>query len=257
MKRIFVILWVLLRPVPAFAWGPEGHEIVAAIAAANLTPAARAQVTALLGPPPMMVLESNWADEIRADRPETSAWHYVNVELGSLGYDARRDCPGGDCVVAQIARDMAVLGDVHAARVARIEALRFLIHFIGDVHQPLHVADDHDKGGNSRFLFLHGGRTNLHRIWDTDVVAALGSDPMRVAAGLEAGVTVQQKARDSAGTPASWANESFVAAGKIYAALPPGGDLPDDYARRQSPMVRSQLLNAGLRLAATLNRLLR
>ena len=194
----------------------------------------------------MMVLDSDWADEIRADRPETSAWHYVNVELGSAGYDPKRDCPDGICVVAQIEKDTRILGDAKAPRAGHVEALEFLIHFIGDVHQPLHVADDHDKGGNSRFLFLHGGRTNLHRIWDTDVVAALGPDPQRVAASLTAGLTPQQKTKDSAGTPADWANESFAAAGKIYAGLPPDGDLPYAimYAVR-SPMVRAQLLKAG------------
>src|SRR5580693_3286214 len=118
LASVLALLWLL--PGPAMAWGPEGHEIVAAIAAANLTPAASARVAALLGPPPAMVLESNWADEIRDDRPDTAAWHYVNVELGSLGYDAERDCPDNNCVVAQLARDMAVLGDARATRDARI-----------------------------------------------------------------------------------------------------------------------------------------
>lgn len=254
--RLILALWLGFC-APAFAWGPEGHEIVAAIAAANLTPAATAKVTALLGPAPMMILDSNWADEIRADRPETSAWHYVNVELGSGAYDARRDCPGGDCVVAQIVRDEGALGDPRAPRAAKIEALRFLIHFIGDVHQPLHVADDHDKGGNSHIVYIRRARTNLHRIWDSDVVTALGPDPVRVAAGIMVGSTAQQKAQLGAGNPVDWANDSFALAQKIYAGLPRGGDLPNDYARRQGTVTRAQLLKAGLRLATALNRLLR
>ena len=257
MKTILAFFGLLFWPLPALAWGPEGHEIVAAIAAANLTPAAGAQVTALLGPPPMMVLDSDWADEIRADRPETSAWHYVNVELGSAGYDPKRDCPDGACVVGQIEKDTRILGDARAPRAARIEALEFLIHFIGDVHQPLHVADDHDKGGNARILYLRGARTNLHRIWDSDAVASLGPDPLHVAANLTAGLTPQQKAKDSAGTPADWADQSFIVAKKIYAGLPQDGNLPDDYARRQGATTREQLLRAGLRLAAVLNRVLR
>jgi len=254
--RAILVLWFALS-TPAFAWGPEGHEIVAAIAAVNLTPAANAKVTALLGPPPMMILDSNWADEIRADRPQTSTWHYVNIELGSAGYDAWRDCAGGDCVVAQIEKDIRVLSNARASRADRMEALRFLIHFVGDVHQPLHVADNRDKGGNARILFLKGARTNLHRIWDTDVVTALGPDPVRVAASLLTDVTPQQKARLSAGSPADWANDSFSVAKKIYAGLPQTRDLPDDYARRQSAATRTQLLKAGLRLAAVLNRILR
>ena len=254
--RTVLVLWLGLC-APAFAWGPEGHEIVAAIAAANVTPVARAKVAALLGPPPMMILESDWADEIRADRPETSSWHYVNVELDSSGYDARRDCPAGACVVAQINKDAGMLSDPRTPRAARIEALRFLIHFIGDIHQPLHVADDHDKGGNSHILYRRRARTNLHRIWDSDVVTALGPDPMQVAAGIAAGITPQQKAQMGAGTPADWANDSFAVAKKIYAGLPQTRDLPDDYVRRQGAVARAQLLKAGLRLASVLNRVLR
>ena len=217
--RAILLLWLGLC-TPAFAWGPEGHEIVAAIAAAKLTPAAAAKVKALLGPPPMMILESNWADEIRADRPQTSSWHYVNIELGSLGYDARRDCAAGDCVVAQIEKDIRMLSDARASRTDHVEALRFLIHFVGDVHQPLHVADDHDKGGNVRMMYLRGARTSLHRIWDTDVVTALGPDPVQVAPGNHGRHHAAAESRDSAGTPAGWANESFAVAKKIYAGLP-------------------------------------
>src|SRR3569833_490768 len=110
--RCAFAIWLCL-PASAFAWAPEGHAVVAAIAADHLSPAARSQVNELLGPMPMMVLESDWADEIRADRPETSSWHYVNIELDSGGYDPRRDCPGGNCVVGQIERDMRVLADRH------------------------------------------------------------------------------------------------------------------------------------------------
>src|SRR5215469_1378791 len=163
---------LLLFPIPALAWAPEGHEVIARIAADNLSPAAHLRISQLLGgdAPDLMVLDSNWADEIRADRPQTTNWHFVNIEIGSKGYDPRRDCPRDDCVVAQINRDVSVLRDPKAPHPAKIEALRFLIHFVGDLHQPLHAADRHDKGGNSLTVFLNGRRTNLHRVWDEDVV---------------------------------------------------------------------------------------
>jgi hypothetical protein len=89
----------------------------------------------------MMVLDSSWADEIRAQRPDTTQWHYVNIEIGSHGYDAARDCAEDNCVVAQIVRDGRILSDPRAPTAQKAEALRFLIHFVADVYQPLHAAD--------------------------------------------------------------------------------------------------------------------
>ena len=258
----FLSILLLALPAPAFAWAPLGHQVVAAIAARHLTQAARSQVSALLGGEAgaMMVLDSSWADEIRSDRPETAPWHYVNIELGSGGYNAPRDCPGGDCVVAQINRDAAILTDGHASRTAKVEALRFLIHLIGDVHQPLHAADRHDKGGNDIKLRWHSKRLSLHQVWDQDVVTVLGQDSDRIAAASDAALSPQQKQQMSGGAPADWANESFALAGQeIYAPLPQGGRirLSDDYMVRESGVARLQLAKAGLRLAALLNRIYR
>jgi len=171
-------LMLFLSSGPALAWGPEGHEVVAALAAANLTPSARAQVSALLGGDSMIVLDANWADEIRTDQPQTAPWHYVNIPLNAPGYDPRRDCADGRCVVAQIERNEHVLADRSASKAARADALRFLIHFIADVHQPLHAADN---GGNAFTVFLRGKHTNLHHVWDNDVVDIFGRDAGAVA----------------------------------------------------------------------------
>jgi hypothetical protein len=258
----FLLPLLLLISGQAWAWGPEGHEIVAHIAADNLTPSAHLRISQLLGgdAPALMVLESNWADEIRADRPQTAAWHYVNIPIGSKGYDPRRDCAKDNCVVAQIGRDIAVLRDPRAPQAARLEAFRFLIHFVADLHQPLHAADRRDKGGNG-FVVMEGRRrSNLHRVWDQDVVEALGPDPALVAGGIEAGLSPQDRQRLMGGTPADWANESFqVAAREIYARLPTNGPvrLPRDYTSREKAVVRQQLLRAGLRLAAVLNAIYR
>lgn len=141
----FLLPFLLVISAPAQAWGPLGHEIVARIAADNLTPSAHLRISQLLGgdAPALMVLDSNWADEVRADRPQTVPWHFVNIEIGSKGYDARRDCARDDCVVRQISREIGLLRDPRAPRPARLEAFRFLIHFVGDLHQPLHAADRH------------------------------------------------------------------------------------------------------------------
>src|SRR6185295_19999302 len=91
----FLLPLLLAFSAPAHAWGPQGHEIAARIAADNLTPSARLRISQLLGGDAfdLMVLDSNWADEVRSDRPQTSAWHYVNIEVGARGYDRHRDCP--------------------------------------------------------------------------------------------------------------------------------------------------------------------
>ena len=162
--------------------------------------------------------------------------------------------------MAQIDRDVAVLKDGRAPHTARLEALLYLIHFVGDVHQPLHAADRRDKGGNSLAVYLNRHRDNLHGIWDQDVVAALGKAPLPVAAGIEAQYSLAQKTAMMRGTPADWANESFeIAAHDIYAHLRSRGPvrLPRDYAQRQSAIVRLQLERAGLRLAMLLNQIFR
>jgi hypothetical protein len=258
----FLLVFLLAFPLPAYAWGPEGHEVIARIAADNLSPAAHLRISQLLGgdAPALMVLDSNWADEIRADRPQTTNWHFVNIEIGSKGYDSRRDCPHDDCVVAQINRDLAVLRDPKAQHLAKVEALRFLIHFVGDLHQPLHAADRRDKGGNNLIVMLNGKRSNLHRVWDEDLVKALGPDSGAVAGSIEAGLAPQDKTKMAAGTPVDWANESFsVAVKEIYARIPSRGPvrLPRDYMKRETAAVRQQLARAGIRLAVLLNQIYR
>ena len=259
--RRFFLAILLAFPLPAYAWGPEGHEVIARIAADNLSPAAHLRISQMLGgdAPDLMVLDSNWADEIRADRPQTTNWHFVNIEIGSKGYDPHRDCARDDCVVGQINHDLAVLRDPNGQHAAKLEALRFLIHFVGDLHQPLHAADRHDKGGNNQIVFLNGKRTNLHRVWDEDVVGALGPDPGAAAGSIEEGLSQQDKTKMAAGTPADWANESFaIAAKEIYARIPRGQvRLPRDYKSREKPIVRLQLARAGIRLAMLLNQIYR
>jgi len=110
-KFPLVIVLLLLGASPAWAWGPQGHEIIAAIALRELTPAARSHVGRLLGSPVMMVHDSNWADEVRDRRRETGPWLYVDIPLKAGGYQPRRDCPQRDCVVAQIEKDARLLSD--------------------------------------------------------------------------------------------------------------------------------------------------
>src|SRR5579863_5171465 len=167
----------------AFAWGPQGHRTVGAIADRLVTPAARAQVTQLLAadldrfgnPSGRTTLESVavWADEIRGTAADRPRWHYDDVPLCA---SAPREsyCAGGQCNSAQLERLTAVLADSHADLRTRNEALKWIVHLVGDMHQPLHAADNDDRGGNGVQVALAGvktrGRESLHRAWDNDFV---------------------------------------------------------------------------------------
>jgi hypothetical protein len=207
---------------------------------------------------------STWADEIKFQRPDTRPWHYVDIEVGTRGYDKAADCPTGDCVVAQIEKDEAILKDKRLALPVRAEALRFLIHFVGDLHQPLHCADNHDRGGNEVKVLIGRRHENLHAVWDVNVVQALGRDPEVVAARLERQITPVEMASWRKGTVEDWANETFgVASREIYARTPGKAGteeaviLPQGYARAESGVTEGQLERAGVRLAGVLNEFLR
>lgn len=259
IEAIHIVALLAVTPVsPALAWGNEGHQIIAYIAASELSPKARAEVSQLLGGDAelSMVQVSTWADEIRSYRRETSHWHYVDIPIGSTGYDASRDCPNDDCVVAQIERDQKIMGDRQLAPAIRAEALKFLIHFVGDIHQPLHASNNQDRGGNGVRVVFQGRYTNLHAVWDTPVVIALGDDPHSVAQTLEGEIKQPELRRWQSGSPSAWAKESFrIASDEIYAKLPGSGPtyapivLPDDYATAHARTVKTRLEEAGTRLA--------
>jgi hypothetical protein len=256
MLRILLAAFLSLMPIPALAWGAEGHEIVAAIALQELNPRARAQVARLLGSPQMLIHESNWADEIRDRRRDTGRWHYVDIPLNAPTYRAARDCPRGDCVVAQIAAAQRVLADPRRPNGARAQALRFLIHLAADIHQPLHAVDNDDRGGNQVRITLRGDRTNLHQLWDSRVVEALGFDSGQVAQTIRRSVSPQQRKAWQAGSPAAWATEShLVARDRIYPTMQGRRSLrlPASYLREVIPVTRQQLAKAGVRLAWLLN----
>jgi hypothetical protein len=260
MKRVVLTILLLLAPVPAFAWGAEGHEIIAAIALRELSPMARLQAASLLGGDAMLIHDANWADEIREQRPETGHWHYADIPLGAPGYDPRRDCRADDCVVAQIENDRRILANSRASRQTRTEALRFLIHFVGDIHQPLHAVDNNDKGGNAVRVYMPGTRTNLHRVWDAEVVEPLGYNADAIAGEIDHAVTPAQRKSWQAGAPADWANESYrIARDEIYPVSRGRRTmrLPASYPGSERLVVRQQLARAGVRLAWLLNATLR
>lgn len=261
---IAITVPMLACPSSALAWGNEGHQIVALIAAHELSPSAAKAVQDLLGGadmPSAMVAASTWPDEIRPSRPQTAPWHYVNIEIGTAGYDAARDCPRDDCVVAQIEREEHIIADRTLLPAVRAEALRFLIHFVGDIHQPLHASDDHDRGGNEIHIIYNGTTMNMHSLWDRDMIERLGDDAPTIASKLESGAEAEARIKLKSGTPADWANESFrLAKTEIYAQFHANNGegapivIPVLYVNGERSAVSEQLLAAGLRLGWLLNK---
>jgi len=279
------------------AWGDEGHEIIAVIAYAHLTPSARKKVDALLGADknklsgPDFVSRATWADKYRdSDRDTTKVrytathnWHFVDIEIDSPNLDAacsnHPQLPAGtaasagpadDCVVDKIEQFSAELRDSATSRKEKILALKFLEHFVGDLHQPLHAADHKDRGGNEvPVLYRH--RTvpdNLHAYWDRQLVMRLGKDPKAVGAALNKKITKSHAADWAKGTPAEWAMESFSKAKDVAYNFTGEKSFVDEhggtgerlnatYDNRALRVVREQLSKGGIRLAAVLNHALK
>lgn len=284
--RSFAVLLTLLGLAPgvARAWGYEGHEIVAAIAQSYFTPTTQAKVNALLAAdtdtltPPDLLSRSTWADAYRAaGHRETAQWHFVDIELdrpdlksACFGFPAPAKPvsagPVQDCVVDRIQAFTAELADPATPQAERILALKYVLHFVGDIHQPLHAGDDEDRGGNCVLLSLGGSRTvNLHSYWDTAVVSALGADPKTVAARLRARIAPAQEAEWRKGGPRDWAMESYRVAKSVayWPGVKRGCDpsaapvsLPSGYDAAAQKAAALQLERAGVRLAAVLNQAL-
>ena len=264
MHRISLALILLLTaPAQAFAWGREGHIIVAEIAEQYLEPATARQVRELLRIENDTTLPdvANWVDDIRTQRRNTAVWHFVDIPVEARTYSAARDCPRRTCIVAEIEKFERELGDRRADPETRLEALKFLVHFIGDLHQPLHAADDHDRGGNRIRVRFMGHATNLHAVWDTGILApaVTQGDERGYALRLSKSIRDRDRLQWQRGTIEDWANDSHAVARQIiYGTLPhEPGALPGSYDRAALPVVNAQLEKAGVRLAAVIDSVLK
>lgn len=141
----FLVLAFTLTPSLNFAWGREGHHVIVILAEHYMHHETAVRVHQLLGSESLED-PSVWADEYRRDHRETGPWHYIDIPLADSKLDMARECPNGDCVIAKTEQFLAVLKDPHADRAAKAEALKFVIHFVGDMHQPLHDKDDGRQG---------------------------------------------------------------------------------------------------------------
>ena len=272
MRRLALLLSVLAFSPAALAWSALGHRLVGELAERHLSPATEAQVKVLLAgePDPTLAGVAIWADQLRDNDPErfkqTSRWHYVNTPPGTCAYEAARDCPDGNCVIAAIERQRAILADRRQPLAARREALKFVVHFVGDIHQPMHANNRDDKGGNefqvslrtdmepeawARNRYANGVMgTSLHSVWDYYILGSEGLDLRHYANRLDA-LPWPPKVAAASG-PEAWAGEScrLVDTRHLY---PDKHTMDRSYLDAERPLAEQRVRQAAYRLAQLLD----
>jgi hypothetical protein len=266
-KIITIVLLASFISTQLSAWGPKGHAIVADIAASRLTPIAKQKLQSLLGPDSLASIAS-WADSVRKEHDESYDWHFVDIPKDAPGFSDERDCfrpqdkhkdaltDHHNCVVDRIEIFQKILGDEKASRADRLEALKWLVHFVGDLHQPLHAIDE-ARGGNDIKLAVFGSPKcgdydcNLHWAWDTLLLEHTGYSEEEYVGRLNTLIAQKHLENQAGGTPVDWANESHLQARQIMEAKPAAVD--DAYYQANIELVNQKLALAGLRLATLLN----
>jgi hypothetical protein len=275
MRALTAIALALLSTIAAVdAWGPQGHRLVAKVSANHLSANARANVVRLLGTETLADV-AVWADEYLAGNNQTSYWHYVNIPGDATAYDRDRDCPRQpgvgpgsrldvwrDCVIDRITYNEQRLADAKLDRADRAIALKFLVHFVGDLHQPFHALGV-ERGGNGIPVSVFGSSNcatnpadsfpcNLHMAWDLGLVARRGLTDEQYLAELEKLIRQRGWTVSNPGTPAEWAMQSLKLARE--ALVPAKTDIGAEYYQKHIAIVDERLALGGLRLAALINR---
>jgi nuclease S1 len=266
-KIIALLLLATLVPTQLSAWGPKGHAIVADIAQSRLTPETRKNLLLLLGNDSLASI-ANWADQVRKERDESFGWHFVDIPKDAPGFSQERDCfrpqdkhkdaltDRHNCVVDRIEMFRKVLGDESASKENRLEALKWIVHFVGDLHQPLHAIEE-ARGGNDIKLPVFGSAKcgdydcNLHWTWDSLLLEHTGLSQEDYVRRLNELIAQKHLEKQAAGTPVEWADESHLQARHLVDPRPAAID--ETYYQANIDLVNEKLALAGLRLAALLN----
>ena len=242
----------------ALAWGRMGHRASTQLAETRLTPKARALIRELLEPGESLADASTWADENSESIPGSAAWHYVNVPISAASYSPR-DCHD-NCVVSRFEEFRRILADPHAPKPRRRMALRYVVHLVEDAHQPMHVGDRRDRGGNNLELqFFRDDYTNLHQVWDSGLLRNGHRNECELVDDL-IDLARKPEARDwTRGHIEDWVNESLEAARQAY-RIPGSKDLlrsgmriGREYDDANLPLAVKRLSQAGMRLSEVLN----
>lgn len=239
------------------SWGYVGHQVIARVAENHLSVQTKAAVHELLGSESIVEVAS-WADEVR-DQPEyksTASWHFLNLPLG-LNYASFEKAVKGqsnpNVYSAILAQEKTLQGN-NGSREQKIIALKFLVHLIGDAHQPMHISRAEDKGGNTIQVQYEGKGTNLHSLWDSRLIGKEGLGYSELATKIDQpSAAVMWEAANT--DPVQWAWESYQISSKLYPEIEKSNKLDRDYYEGHIGTVNERLELAGLRLAAVLNAL--
>lgn len=244
--------FLALSATTAFAWNDTGHRVTGAIAANFLTPQAKVAITDILGPE-TLAEASTWPDFMRSSpdpfwQKEAGPYHYVTVPKGKTYTEAIKP-PEGDAVIA-LAKFKAILQDPKASKADKQRALRFTVHIIGDLQQPLHAGDGTDRGGNDFLVTWDGEVTNLHAVWDDRLLVRENLSYTEWTNWLMARITPELAKQWSVTDPAVWIDESTAIRDTIY---PTTRALSFKYSYDTIAIVRTRLSQGGVRMAAYLN----
>jgi hypothetical protein len=287
---IVSLAFFLSTPQHVLAWGDDGHKAVALIAQRCLAPDVKTKIAAMLAADTDnltkhdIASEATWADKYRDENnrqdhyQQTQNWHFTDIEIDHPDIRAacfgRRPLPPGtlasngpaeDCAIDKIEQFQAELAAPGTDAEERLVALKFILHMVGDLHQPLHSSDNHDRGGNDVKVivagFPHKGKDELHGFWDAQFVDAIATPPPALADQLLAQITPDDAREWARGAPADWATEAFaISKTDVYGNPPLSADrvqqLDANYVDTAEVDVRLQLSRAGIRLASLLNKAL-
>lgn len=250
MKTVIaVFLFLISATGPALSWGPTGHRVVGAVAEQYLTRKARARLAQVLDGQSIAMV-ATWMDEVRSDPAydHMADWHWVTIPDGMSYADAEKN-PAGD-IISTINRVIDELRSGSLSPAEERERVFILIHLVGDLHMPLHVGNGKDRGGNDARVSWFNHPSNLHRVWDADMIDDTKLSYTEFAASLKRPREQQIKEWQQSGILV-WAEESKAYRNKIYEIG--DGRLGYRYSYEHMPMVRQRLLQAGIRLAGILN----
>lgn len=256
MKKIFIVFSLLLLSSHAFFanedWGQTGHRATGQIAEDHLSMKAKKQINKILKGKSLAIV-STYADEIKSDSRfrEFGPWHYVNLPQGETRYTEANAAPEGDLLMA-IRRCVELLKDRSTSNEDKEFYLKMLVHFIGDLHQPLHAGRGEDKGGNDIQVRWFNEGTNLHSVWDSKMINSYQMSYTELASNTDY-LSPRQKHEIALGSFEDWMYESKELSKKVYDSAEVGENLSYRYMYNWFPVVREQLQKGGIRLAKVLN----
>ncbi len=249
---LFVLLCCFTSANANLVWGKTGHRVTGHIAEKHLSKKARKAIANLLDGH-SLAFASTYADEIKSDRKYSSftPWHYVNYPLDVRYEDAEKSSLGD--IVTAIEKCRQVLRDSKSTRSDKVFYLNFLIHIIGDLHQPLHTGREEDRGGNDIQVQWFGQGSNLHKVWDSKLIESYKMTYYELGDELDRSTTKKERKLIQQGSILDWLEESHVLAKDIYGSVEGGEQLGYRYTYKFNPVVFKRLKEGGFRLAKVLN----